>query len=196
MMQIAFQNKPEDLTAFADYMARETAEGIRVGKQAYRNIHSYYLALASLAGLAAWVLSGSEKVTLLVYLGFFLLAEVFLLVSSRMEPRFYLARKAYLAQEKEWTPKDIERMTMSRELSANSEYLEISSSTGLRRCSWSCIEKIGVTPDFIFVHVGGCPIVYVPRRDFPSEAAFKEFGSALSKLWREHESPGATQAAS
>ncbi len=87
-----------------------------------------------------------------------------------------------------FTAEDLEKIVLLRKLTADQDGLEISSSISLRRCNWSCIEKIGPTSDFVFIHVGGCPIVYVPRRDFPSQEAFEDFGQAITKLWKDYES--------
>ena len=85
-----------------------------------------------------------------------------------------------------YSKKDLVFFTLPKTISIDEEWLEIQSSESIRRCKWSCIDKIGITNDFIFIHAGKCPIVYVPKRDFPSEQSFRGFAEAIENYRKQY----------
>jgi hypothetical protein len=71
---------------------------------------------------------------------------------------------------------------LPRKATFDDDWLEIKSSEANHRWRWRRVDQIGITSDFVFIHVGNCPVVYIPKRDFPSEQSFVEFGNKLLEL--------------
>jgi hypothetical protein len=80
------------------------------------------------------------------------------------------------------SPKELQIFQLQRTLTAEDNWLEVRSSEAVRRWRWRRVDQIGLTSNFIFIHVGNCPVVYIPKRDFPSEQNFIEFGKKLVEL--------------
>lgn len=191
MLEIKFQNKTDDFKAFAEYMAKETFEGKRIGSEMIRYLQFRTLNIASIGGLLVWSISNNFIGGAIVFLAFILLGEAVFFLETNFNPRYFYAKRTYLNQEKHLTEKQKNLFILPRKLIANEEYIEISSPVSLRRCNWICIEKIDISTDFIFIHIGGCPITYIPKRDFQSEQIFKEFGEQLIKYQQEFEAKNA-----
>jgi hypothetical protein len=80
------------------------------------------------------------------------------------------------------TSKDLELFQLPRTITIDEDGLEIRSSEGLHRWHWNVVERIAVRLNFIFIHVGNCPVVKIPKRDFSSEQSFHEFEKKLLEL--------------
>jgi hypothetical protein len=80
------------------------------------------------------------------------------------------------------TSKDLEFLQLPRTITVDEDWLEIRSSEAFHRWRWNCVDHIAVRSGFIFIHVGNCPVVYIPKRDFSSEQSFQEFGKKLLEL--------------
>jgi len=181
-MEIAFQNRREDFAAFYTHMARDTEEGSRIGQALFEEwllmttVGSFALGVYIGAGIG----SGIALCALPVILVFCL--NGLLLFLSRGKPVVMLARSAYKKQERHLRPKQIEIFLLPQRLEADDDTLTISSRESLHRWRWRVVERVDLTTDFLFIHVGACPVVYLPRRDFASEQEFAEFGKARDAL--------------
>jgi hypothetical protein len=76
--------------------------------------------------------------------------------------------------------------SLPRTLRIDDNWLEIHSSEAIHRWRWRRVDRIGLTPNFIFIHVGNCPVVYIPKRNFPSEQKFLDFGKTLIELQKKN----------
>ena len=181
-MEIAFQNRREDFEAFYDYMVRQTAQGKAFSAQEFRLAQEFVLATSAFSGIVVFGVSGLWRSGLLVFLILFLPFEMLTILISGFKPRYYLGMRAYRRREKSMTPKDLQLFQLPRTLIADDQWLELRSTEAVHRWRWRRVDHIGLTPNFIFIHVGACPVVYVPKRDFPSEQRFLEFGQNLAQL--------------
>ncbi len=180
-MEIAFQNKREDFEAFYDYMVKETQEGKMLSKQAF-NIGQIRMVLIAVLIGALLRVDGDGGVTWFLALFIFLGAELIFFLFAGFKPYYYSGLQIYKRQEKSLTPKDLQVFSLSRTLTADDNWLEIHSSEAIHRWRWRRVDRIGLTSSFIFIHVGNCPVVYIPKRDFPSEQSFLDFGKKLVEL--------------
>lgn len=193
MLQIDFQNKVEDIDAFASYMAYATDEGQQIGKQVHKGTQIRGVTLSIIIGLFIWGIEDSISLAINISLVALAFYELLLMATTSFKPNFYYGRQVYKNQEKNLSSKDIDLITSPKIISIDEEWLEIRSSESMRRCKWSCIDKIGITNDFIFIHAGKCPIVYVPKRDFPSEQSFREFAEAIENYRKQYDYSGIPQ---
>lgn len=181
-MEIVFQNKREDFEAFYDYMSKRTEEGQRLSRQAYSQKQLWVIEYAAFWGALAWGAAGSWKIGLAAFIVFLTFTELIFLLMSGFKPRDYLGKQIYKNQERWLKPKAIQVFQLPRTLKTDDDWLEIGNSEAVHRWRWRQVDRIGLTPNFIFIHVGNCPVVYVPKRDFPSEESFIEFGKKLVEL--------------
>jgi len=61
------------------------------------------------------------------------------------------------------------------------EWLQIISADSITRVHWNIVDSIAVQPDYIFLFIG--PVIIIPRRDFPTEENYQEFGKTLMEYW-------------
>ncbi len=181
-MEIVFQNKREDFEAFYDYMSKKTEEGKTLSKQAYSQKQLWVIENALFWAALVWGVTGSWKIGLGAFIVVLAFLELIFLAVSGFKPRDYFGRQIYKNQEKWLKPKAIQVFQLPRTLKTDDEWLEISSSESVHRWRWRQVDRIGLTPNFVFIHVGNCPIVYVPKRDFPSKESFMDFGKKLIEL--------------
>jgi len=187
MLEVTFQNKIEDIQAFAEYMAKETDEGKRIGREINRSRQFRSITIMLILGLLVWNVLDNFLAGAVIALFGSLLGEALFHLMTNLDPSHFYAKKAYLDQEKYITSKDKKIFELPRKVLVSKDYIEISSSISLRRCNWVCIEKIAITSNFIYAHTGGCPTLQIPKRDFPSEQAFKEFGEKIVKYQQDFE---------
>ena len=178
-MEITYQNKKEDFEAFYDYMVKETEQGKTISKEVIRSKQIYFVLVAVFSGTILGPIWGGQKVSIII--GILILAgcEAFFFITANFKPRYYYGKQVYRRQEKDMTPKDIQVFSLPRKLRTDNDWLEVSSTEALHRWRWRQVSQIGKTSDFIFIHVGVCPALYIPKRDFPSEENFIEFGKLL-----------------
>ena len=181
-MEIVIQNKREDFEAFYDYMVKETQQGKRVNKQALRTQQLSVVLFAIFFGSIALAGTGSWKTTIVIVAFLAVLWEASFFIKAGFKPRYHYGKQVYRQQEKLLTPKDFQVLSLPRKLTADDDWLEISSSESVHRWRWRRVDQIGLSSNFIFIHVGTCPVTYVPKRDFPSEQSFIEFGKKLVEL--------------
>jgi hypothetical protein len=181
-MEITFKNKKEDFEAFYEYMVKETEQGKTVNKQAFRAHQSGAVINAILWGSVLWAISESWKLGVYVAIFAFIVVEAVFLLEANFKPRYFYGKRVYRRSEMNMTQKDYQVMALPRKLTTSADWLEISNTETLHRWRWRQVDQIGITSDFIFVHVGVCPVFYIPKRDFSSEQSFIEFGKTLLEL--------------
>ncbi|MBT3314037.1 MAG: YcxB family protein [Anaerolineae bacterium] len=181
-MEVTFQNKREDFEAFYNYMVKETEQGVSINKQVLEDQQRAIVVLALFSGFISFVSGGGFRAAFLVSSLLVLFLEAIFFIKSGFKPRYYYGKQAYRGQEKRLTAKDIELFSLPRKATFDDDWLEIKSSEANHRWRWRRVDQIGITSDFVFIHVGNCPVVYIPKRDFPSEQSFVEFGNKLLEL--------------
>ena len=181
-MEVVFQNKKEDTEAFIDYMLNKIQEGKRIGKYGFDNRQAWMIMFVVLISSLFWGATGNGGFSLLMAIGLLGFVEFVMFLMAGFKPQYYYGRQIYKNQEKLLTPKDLQILQLKRILITDDNWLEIRSSEAVHRWRWRRVENIGITPNFVFIHVGNCPVVYVPKRDFPSEQSFVEFGKKLVEL--------------
>jgi hypothetical protein len=181
-MEVTFRNKRADFQAYYDYMVRETEQGKKVSKQIFQNWLIWAFLVSALFGSLAWALSGKGQTGLIVTFVFFLFGITIRLLVSKFKPVYHAGIQVYRRQESSITPNELKVFELPRTIATDDNWLEIRSSEAIHRWRWRQVDHIGLTSDFIFIHVGSCPVVYVPKRDFTSEQGFKEFGTKLVEL--------------
>ena len=181
-MEITFQNKSEDLDAFYDYLLAQTPEGIRLGKYGFQDKQRWIFIDSALLGTVVWGAMGNGVLAIVAALGFFIFMEFLFLLFAGFKPHYFYGKKIYKSQESLLTPKDLQIIQLKRTLTADEDWLEVRSSEAMHRWRWRRVDRIGRTANFFYIHVGNCPVVYVPKRDFPSEESFIEFGNKLVDL--------------
>jgi hypothetical protein len=181
-MEVTFQNKREDFQAFHEYMVKETDQGKRISKQVFGTWLTWTVSNSLLFSFLMWGLFEKWQVGLVVGLFLFLIWTMAKLLSSRFKPIYHSGIQAYKNEEKFITPKQLQAFQLPRTITMDDKWLEIRSSEAVHQWRWRQVDQIGITPNFIFIHVGNCPVVYVPKRDFPSEQSFVEFGKNLVEL--------------
>ncbi|HSL47260.1 MAG TPA: hypothetical protein VK897_27720 [Anaerolineales bacterium] len=181
-MEIVFQNRREDLDPFYTYLIKETEQGKRASKQIFRASLIWAVLVSMLFGSLAWGISGKWQVGIGVAILMLIILVAVRLLMTGFEPVFMPAFEVYKKQEKSLTPKDLQILQLPKTIMIDDRWLEIRSSEALHRWRWGLVDLIGLTAKFIFIIVGSCFAFYVPKRDFPSEASFVEFGKKLIEL--------------
>ncbi len=185
-MEITLRNKLEDAEAFYDYMAKETEQGKLIGASVFRARQWWAVLGVALVGALTWGASGSLGIGLAVTIVMFIFAEAVIFIRSGFKPQEYEAKRVYKSQDKSTTPKEWQLFLLPITLTIDEQWLEIRNSEALHRYRWRRLERISLTSDFIFIHAGTCPVVYVPKRDFPSEQSFIDFGKKLIELYEKN----------
>ena len=181
-MEVTFQNKREDSQAFYDYIVKETEQGKAISKQVFRGWLTWAIIYSMFLGSLTWGISGKWQVGLGVTVFIFLAGGALKLLITGFKPIYDAGIQVYRKQEISTTPKEWQIFQLSRTITIDDNWLEVRSSEALHRWRWRRVDKIGLTPNFVFIHVGNCPVVYVPKRDFLSEQSFIEFGKKLVEL--------------
>jgi hypothetical protein len=178
-METVFQNKREDLVHFYHYFVKETEEGRKLSRKVFQNrLIWQILASALLGSLLTQNLWWGLGVGILIFLVLGLIDLLF----TRFDPVYYAGMEVLRNQTIAMTSKDLEFLQLPRTITLDEDWLEIRSSEALHRWRWNLVDRIAVRSDFIFIHVGNCPVIRIPKRDFSSEASYQEFGKKLLEL--------------
>jgi hypothetical protein len=181
-MEVTIRSKREDFQAFAEYMVKETDQGKMVSKRAFRDWLMWTALLALLLGAWEWGTSREWISGIIVILFVLLVGSMFKLLISGFKPIYHSGLEVYRSQARSMTPKELQVFQLSRTIMIDDQWLEVRSSEAMHRWRWRQVDRIGITHNFIFIHVGDCPVVYVPKRDFQSEQSFIDFGKGLVQL--------------
>ena len=181
-MEIVYRQKKEDNEALYDYMVKETQQGRTINKQAFqRELLNCFIGPA-LVGLFFKATGEEWKNVVGVVILFFVGMVAFFFLRAGLKPRYSYGKQVYEEQEKYRTPKDIQVSLLPRRLIVDDTWLEVSNSEALHRWRWRQVDQIGITKDFIFVYIAAYHVLFIPKRDFPSEQNFIEFGKTLLDL--------------
>jgi hypothetical protein len=181
-MEATFQNNREDFEAYYDYMVMETKQGKDISKRQLIAQQAAIFLSAMVVGLLIWIFSESLTATITIIVIYIILLELSFFTKAGFKPRYYYGKQVYRQQEKLYTPKDLQVFSLPRKLIADNDWLEINNSEASHRYRWRVVDHIGLTSEYIFIHVGTCPVVYVPKRNFASDQSFVEFGKTLLEL--------------
>ncbi len=181
-MDIAFQNKREDFEAFYNYIVRDTEQGKTLGKRALRAWLIETALTSIVIGSFYAIIFSTWQAGLVMAILLFLFGLLLRLFISGFKPIYHAGIQVYKNQEKSITPRELDFFQLPRTISIDDNWLKIRSSEAEHRWRWRRVDKIGITSNYVFIHVGNCPVVYVPKRDFPSEQSFMEFGKKLVEL--------------
>jgi hypothetical protein len=184
--EITFRNKREDLEAYYDYKLKETEEGKRIGKRVFIARSWFAVLIWGLGFTLIWGILG--------YLGASLRSSVFLAIGCILvllmatglallimgfKPYYYVGKQILQKNKKSLTERDWQIFQLPRTVKIEEDWLEVRTSEAVHRWRWGLVDAIGLTPDFIFLHVGMCYIFYIPKRDFPAGENFLAFGNRL-----------------
>jgi hypothetical protein len=182
LIEITFQNKRADLEAYYDYMVRETEQGKRVSRQVFRSWLTWISVYSMLLGSLMWGATGRWQLGLGVTLFIFLAGGTLKFLISGFKPIYQAGMRVYRSQERSITPRDLQFYQLPRTIMIDDNWLEIRGSESVHRWRWRAVDKIALTPNFVFIYVGSSPTVYIPKRDFASEESFTEFAKRLVEL--------------
>jgi len=99
----------------------------------------------------------------------------------KFNPRFYAAKRGLIKEEKKLPPRHWQILERTRMAKISMEWLQIISADSITRVHWNIVDSIAVQPDYIFLFIG--PVIIIPRRDFPTEENYQEFGKTLMEYW-------------
>jgi hypothetical protein len=194
MEEITFRNKREDFEAYHDYMLKETEEGKQIGKQVFIARSWFAILIMGLFFLLIWGIRGylgaSIQSTVFLAIGFVFLMIVvvgFVLLIMGFQPYYYVGKQVLKKNARSLTEKDLQIFQLPRTIKLNEDGLEIRNSEAIHRWRWGLVDSIGLTSNFIFLHVGKCCVFYIPKRDFPSEENFLAFGKKLVELTKKNQ---------
>jgi hypothetical protein len=182
IMEVTFQNRLEDFDAFYDHLLRETEEGKQIGRIGFKNKNIWTIMWILLIGTFIWGATGNELIALLASAGLVIMAGGLMLLITGFNPRYYYGYQILKSQQKSISPRDLQAFQSKRTLRADDEWLEIQSSEVLHRWRWKRVEQILLSPKYVFINIGSCSAIYLPRREFRSEQDFVNFGRNLVEL--------------
>lgn len=185
-MEIAFQNRPEDIHAISDYVVRETEDGKTVSLRYFLLRQVWTIMSTALIGALIWGSTGLWQDGLLMGLLILLTTEALLLLAARFKPLYYEGIRAYERQQKQLTAKDLQLFQLPVTLTIDDNWLEVRNSESLHRLRWRQVDRVALTSDFIFVLPGNGPVIAVPKRDFASEQKFIDFAEKLIALTKQN----------
>jgi hypothetical protein len=191
-VEITFRNKREDFEAYYDYLLK-TEEGKQLGKRVFvARLWFQFLGMALVFALIWGIfgyLGSSIKFTFVLAIALIFLvifAEGFALLIMGFKPYYFVGKQILKKNEKTLTEKDLQIFLLPRTLKIDDDSVEIQNSEALHRWRLGLVDSIGLTSDFIFLHVGKCCVFYIPKRDFPSAENFLEFGNKLVELQKKN----------
>ena len=181
-MEIVFQNRRQDLESLYKYTIKETERGKKLSRQLLWGWLIRGIVFSLLLGSLTWGVTDRLRVGISVTILALLVVGAMTLLLTGFEPLFAPAFEFYKKQEKSLNAKDWEVLQLPRTMTIDEKWLEIRSSEALHRWRWRQVSRIGLTSNFIFIHIGTDFVMIVPKRDFPAESSFVEFGNRLVEL--------------
>ena len=188
MEEVTFRNKQEDLEAYYEYMLNNE-EGRQLGKRVFTARLWFGFLVIALVFTIIWGVRGylgaSIGTSIFLAIGFifaFVIAEVFVLAIMGFKPYYYVGKQVLEKNKKSLTAHDIKLFQLPRTIKIDDDWLEVRNSEVVHQWRWGLVDAVGITSDFIFLHAGKCCVFYIPKRDFPSDEKFQEFGKILVEL--------------
>lgn len=163
-------------------MVKETEQGKKISQQLFRSWLTWVILVSMLFGSFAWGISGKWQTGTGITIFMLLVNGAVKLLLTGFRPIYIPVIELYKRQEKSLASKDLQVFQLPRTITVDDKWLEIRSSEAVHRWRWRQVDQISLTSNFIFIHVGNWPVVYVPKRDFQSEQRFIEFGNKLVEL--------------
>ena len=202
MEEITFRNKREDLEAYYEYMLN-TDEGKQIGKRVLMARLWFGVLITALIFTFIWGIRGylgasirSSVFLTIGYIFVLLMAAALVLLVMGFKPYYYVGKQILQKIEKSLTERDRQIFQLPRTIKTEENWLEVRISEAIHRWRWGLVDAIGLTSEFIYLHVGKCHVFYIPRRDFSSQESFLEFGKKLVELQkRNKDQPFATASA-
>jgi len=182
-MEITYRNKPEDLGPYLDYYLKKTQEGKQVGIQIFAR-HQYLLILffIFLAALVRIVNPDAASMENFIKgLGLFIIIDFIYLAIARFNPQVYYGKNALMQVRKKWSQKYVQLFQRQKKVHISIERLEILTADSIHQFHWNMVDNVAIQPDYIFIYVG--TTYFIPRRDFPTEENYQEFGKTLMEYW-------------
>lgn len=178
-MEVTFHLKRSDLGNYYDYFIQETSDGKKYAKSVLTSqliiIFSFFIILLlmpgareNLDGLKVWL--GLLIITMLFYFGY-----------NKFNPKLYATKRRLIGDERKMDLKYWKLLERTRIAKVSLEWLEIITADSIYRVHWNMVERVAVKPDYIFLFLGTFYII--PRRDFPTEENYQEFGKMLMEYW-------------
>lgn len=185
-MEIVFQNTRQDLESFYKYLIEETERGRSLGQKLLLEWLRRAILISLLFGSLTWGITSKLHIGIYVSILIFLVFGFMTILLTGFRPFFSPAFELFKKQEKSWNQRNWDVFQLPRTLIIDEKWLEIRSSEALHRWRWRQVDRIGLTSNFIFVHTGTEYAIIVPKRDFPSEQSFIEFGQKLVELQEQY----------
>jgi hypothetical protein len=188
--EIKFRNKREDLDAYYEYFlnteaGRQLGKSVFVGRLWFTGL-VFALLLSLILGGLGYLGFSFRSAVFLALVSLVVMATVFGLLMFGWQPHKFVGKQVLKKSEKSLTEKDFRLLQLPRTIRITDDWLEIRNSEAAHQWRWGLIDAIGVTPQFIFLHIGKCFIYYIPKRDFSSDESFREFGEKLVELQKQH----------
>lgn len=184
MMEITYQLNRKDTTAFYDYYLQKTKQGRVYSRSVFLSWRIYYISASLVLGILVWAATGNLKAGWIIALLILISVEIVNLFITTFRPRYGAALQLLQKQEKDWSPAMKENYLLPKTLKFGESTFEIYSSNALHRYRLENIEQVTLGADFLFIEMKLCDIFYVPKRSFPSEEKYLEFGNALISAWQ------------
>ncbi len=184
-MEITYQFSRKDTTARYEYFLQNTKQGHAYSKQLFWYLQMRIALMSLLLGALSWVIFSSRSTGLVIFSTALTYFELTILISTTFRPRYRYALDTLKKQERKCSPAAIEESLLPRTLKFGESTFEIFTSNALHRYRFETIEKITVGEEFLFIELKAGDIFQVPKRSFPSEEKYLEFGNALESAWRQ-----------
>ena len=182
-MEITYQNTRADLDARFDFLLTETSEGKRIGKRAFTFQQFWTIIVGTWFGAVIWGLSGDFSISAIITIFLLALGELVIFLFSSFKPKYYYGKKAYLNELKYWSEKDWERFLLPKKLKISTDCLEESCHICLHRWRWSVVDHVHMNDSFIFLVIGNCHVICLPKNAFSSKESYQKFGEELKTTY-------------
>lgn len=185
-MEITYQFSRKDTTSRYEYFLQNTKQGRAYSKQTFWSLQMWIILMSLFLGALSWAIFSSRGTGLVIFSTALTYFELTILISTAFHPRYGYALDTLKKQDRKCPPAAIEESLLPRTLKFGESTFEIFTSNALHRYRFETIEKITVGEEFIFIELKTCDIFQVPKRSFPAEEKYLEFGNALISAWQKN----------
>jgi hypothetical protein len=177
-MEVVVVNKRLDLFSYYDYYLMETAAGRKFADRAGFGEQIIFIIGFVIVFFSQY---GQKSSSLFIVIGLFLIIELLYYAINKFNPKFHAAKRSIKRELKSLTTKQWQIFERERRVSISIEWLEIFTFDSVNRYHWNLVDNLAVRADFIFIEAAGPCIL--PKRDFPSEDVYLEFGKLIMEYW-------------